>query len=260
MIDDVQMLERQIRQAVDAIVRTRRMVVFTGPGLMQQEELSAFQEPPGQWNSLERRELASLAAFEEDWGKVWRWYHEQRKLLEQTLPSPAYYSLVELERLMDDFLLITQTVDGLHRKAGSKSIVELRGNLWIAQCLGCDYRTDTENTYLDEEPMCPRCGARLRLGVVWPDEALPEEPFSIALEAMNRCELMLNIGVDAEVQPAASLIWQAKSAGAFLIEINPKTTPVSGISDIHLTRYPGAVLPVIMEELKSLMESASVER
>jgi NAD-dependent deacetylase len=260
MIEDMHVHGLQIKQVVEAIVRSRRMVVFTGAGFyLQNGTLLTFRDETGQWNCLGDKEHSSVEAFAENPAKVWRWYNEQKKNIEQTSPTVSHFGLVDLENLIDNFLLITQTMDGLHHKAGSRNVIELHGNIWQAKCTQCDYRMNTENQTIGDEPKCPRCGQMLRPGVVWCGEALSEEAFSIALEAVNRCDLMLTIGVNTEVQPASSLIWQAKSAGAILIEISSAPSAVSGICDIQMRRFPASVVPSIIESLKETIATASPE-
>jgi NAD-dependent deacetylase len=250
----------QIKQIVDAIIRSRRMVVFTGAGFyLQNGMVMTFRDEARQWNCLGDKDHSSAEAFAANPAKVWRWYNEQKKNIEQTRPTPSHFGLVELENLVDHFFLITQTMDGLHHKAGSRNIIELHGNIWKAKCIQCDYSMDTENQAIGEEPRCPKCGNLLRPGVIWCGEALPEEQFSLALETTNRCDLMLNIGVNTEVQPASSLIWQAKSSGAILVEISSRPSTVSSISDIQMRRFPGTVVPSVIEALKDTIATASPE-
>ncbi|NLE29060.1 MAG: NAD-dependent protein deacylase [Phycisphaerae bacterium] len=258
MLDDVRIHAGPIKQIVHAIIRSRRLVVFTGAGFyLQNGTVLTFRDSTGQWNCLGNKDYSSAEAFAANPAKVWRWYNEQKKNIEQMQPTPSHFSLVELENLMDHFWLITQTMDGLHHKAGSRNVVELHGNIWQTRCTRCDYAMNTENQTLDDDPRCPKCDSLLRPGVIWCGEPLPEEQFTLALEALNRCDLMINIGVNTEVQPASSLIWQAKSAGAVLAEISSKPSAVTAICDIQMRRFPGTVVPLIIEALKDTIQTAS---
>jgi NAD-dependent protein deacetylase/lipoamidase len=151
-----------------------------------------------------------------------------------------------LEGRVSDFVLITQNVDGLHRRAGSRNVVELHGNIGRVKC-------SRENTIVehwtevgDEVPRCAGCGALLRPDVVWFEESLSPDALQAAEDAARRCQILLVVGTSAEVYPAAALPDYAKSAGATIIEINPNPTPLSDAADYVLRAPAGDVLPALV--------------
>jgi len=180
---------------------------------------------------------------------VWKFYNWRREVIAKVKPNPAHKALVELEKIIPDFLLITQNVDGLHQQAGNKNMVELHGNIWWVKCTTCKY-LDENRQILPPLPICPKCGSLLRPNVVWFGEALDPEVLDKAIEAIENTEVLLVIGTSAVVQPAASLIWLAKKHGALIIEINVEKTEATGIADITLLGKAGEVLPQLVKSFR----------
>ncbi len=142
----------------------------------------------------------------------------------------------------------------MHQQAGSRNVIELHGSLFKASCVDCGYIVgigEVAQEVMSCVPVCPRCSGMLRPAVVWFNESVPEEEFSSAVEAVDSCDLLFSIGTSAAVYPAASLIWQAKSHGAVIVEINPQETAASGIADICLRGKSGEILPRIVESYKA---------
>jgi NAD-dependent deacetylase len=176
---------------------------------------------------------------------VWEWYDWRRQLIGDCRPNAAHRTLVEMGRHFDDLTIVTQNVDGLHRLAGSRNVVELHGDIWRMRCtVGCQPSWEDRTSPLRELPVrCPRCGALARPDVVWFGEALPGAARDAAWLAAERCRLMLVIGTSALVQPAASLPVLAQQNGAFVVEINPQPTPVSELVDVAIRAPAAEALP-----------------
>jgi NAD-dependent protein deacetylase/lipoamidase len=198
------------------------------------------------WERFDPRELATPEAFARDPHLVWAWYEWRRKLVERSEPNAGHLALAELERRLPAFDLLTQNVDGLHQRAGSRRVTELHGNILRSQC-------SLEGTIVDDyapgeaPPPCPRCGAPLRPDVVWFGEALPAEAFKAAFEAARACDLFLSVGTSSLVYPAAGLPLEALGNGAVLVEVNPDETPLSAQAN-HVLRGPaGEMLPRLAE-------------
>lgn len=220
------------------------MLALTGAGISAESGVPTFRDAQtGLWAKYRAEELATPEAFEKNPRLVWQWYGWRRQLVAKAEPNPGHHALVALERRYRDFTLVTQNVDGLHARAGSRNLVELHGN--IAQTLCFAERTPVES-YADDggvPPRCPRCGAFLRPGVVWFGEALPAEALARARRAAQSCDLALSIGTSGLVEPAASLPLLAKACGAYLIEINPTATPLTPHADLVLAGPAGQILP-----------------
>ena len=233
-----------------ALIRTLRaarfVAVLTGAGISAESGLATFRDAQtGLWARFDPRELATPAAFARNPKLVWDWYAWRRECVAAAQPNAAHHALAELERRAPAFALVTQNVDGLHQRAGSRNVIELHGNITRVRC-------SREGTIVgrwpggDDVPRCPACGAYLRPDVVWFEETLPEPALRAAEDAARHCQIMLVIGTSAEVYPAAALPALAQRSGARLVEINPNPTSLSASADYALRGAAGAVLPALV--------------
>ncbi len=162
-------------------------------------------------------------------------------------PNRGHEALARWDALAADFQLVTQNVDGLHRAAGSRRVLELHGNIRINRCLVCGVEsTMDEITYSGSVPYCA-CGGMLRPGVVWFGEALPESILTEAVAAAQQCDLFLLVGTSAVVHPAALLPEYARAHGAVVIEINTEDTAFTPLATYHLRGPAGTVLPELLQ-------------
>jgi NAD-dependent deacetylase len=232
-------------------VKYQSVAALTGAGISAESGVPTFRGPDGLWKNYRAEELATPSAFRKDPRLVWEWYEWRRGLIAKCQPNTAHYTLAEMEQAFASFTLITQNVDGLHRLAGSRKVVELHGNIWRVRCTQEGTTWEERTVPLRELPPRCSCGALLRPDVVWFGEPLPEATLQAVIRASESCELMLVIGTSAVVQPAASLPLIAKRNGAFLVEINPQETPLTSLADVSL-RGPAAVeLPLWWVEQSS---------
>jgi NAD-dependent deacetylase len=167
---------------------------------------------------------------------VWEWYDWRRGLIARAEPNAGHRALVELERGKPRFTLITQNVDGLHDRAGSRHVLKVHGDIWTLRCTACDRSWTDFRPALPELPPRCECGALARPGVVWFGEALPVDVWMAAEQAAGEAEVFLVVGTSAVVYPAAGLVMTAKASGARIIEINPERTPYSDDVDCCLQR------------------------
>lgn len=227
------------------------ILALTGAGVSAESGLATFRGGGGLWDGRNPMELATPEAFAAEPQTVWRFYAGRRSQAASASPNPAHRALAELEKLREDFLLVTQNVDGLHERSGSRRLVRLHGSLWRSRCTV--EGTEFEDERWDFTPLPPRCscGALLRPGVVWFGELLPESALEAARTAARRAKLMLVIGTSALVDPAASLPLIAHAAGAYLVEINPEKTPLSSIADERIAGPAGQVLPFITDAARA---------
>ncbi len=224
------------------VSEVRSMVILTGAGVSAESGVPTFRGEGGLWRNYRAEDLATPHAFQRNPRLVWEWYDWRRGLIGACQPNAAHYTLAEMEPHFDDFLLITQNVDGLHRLAGSRNIVELHGNIWGLRCTrGCRPNWEDRTVPLpDIPPRCPACGALARPDVVWFGESLRAETLETAFAAARRCQVMLVVGTSAVVQPAATLPLIALQSGAHVVEVNPQPTPLSATLD-EVIREPAAV-------------------
>lgn len=231
---------------VELLRGARAVTVLTGSGVSAESGVPTFRDAQtGLWARYDPADLATPEAFERDPELVWRWYSWRRKLVSGAIPNPGHYALVELERRAPRFALVTQNVDGLHQAAGSRSVLELHGNIRRTKCSrdGGIIASPGEG----EPPRCSDCGAYLRPDVVWFGEALPEGVIEAALEAARACDLFFSIGTSSLVYPAASLPYAALECGARVVEINPEETPLTPHAAHSLRGTAGDTLSHLVE-------------
>ncbi len=232
---------------VEALAGSRHVVVLTGSGISAESGVPTFRDAgTGLWARYEPTDLATPEAFSADPGLVWRWYRWRRGLVAAAEPNPAHLAVARLADCVPRLTLITQNVDGLHQRAGSRDVIEFHGNLFADVCsAGCG--TQPPVPEWDELPCCHRCGALLRPGVVWFGEGIPPRAVEAADAACGDCDLFLSIGTSSQVWPAAGLAGQAARGGAVLVEINPEATPLSSECDYCLAAPAGTVLPKLVD-------------
>lgn len=229
----------------ERLASARSPVALTGAGVSAESGVPTFRGPGGLWRDFRPEDLATPEAFERDPALVWEWYDWRRSLIAGIRPNPAHYALAGIERRNPAFTLITQNVDGLHQASGSRNALEIHGSIWTVRCVECGTSSENRDVPIKILPRCG-CGGLLRPGVVWFGETLPEGLLYRAFEAASGADCMLVIGTSGVVQPAASLAARAKDAGAFVVEINPERTPLSGRMDAVLTGKAGEMVPRLL--------------
>lgn len=235
-----------IKTAAEILRDSGHIVVLTGAGISAESGVPTFRGEHGLWKQFRAEELATPEAFARDPKLVWEWYDWRRGIIAKVEPNRGHWTLAKWEEIFPEFTLITQNVDGLHAKAGSKNILELHGNIWKVRCTKEEAVTENYAVPLNEiPPTCPVCGAMLRPHVVWFGESLDADLLGRAFGLSASCDVMLVIGTSAFVQPAASLPLRAAENGAKIIEINPYPTPLTSYADISLPGKAGEVLPAI---------------
>lgn len=236
-----------------ALDEAERVVALTGAGISAESGVPTFRGPGGLWRNYSPERLATPEAFAENPRLVWEWYDWRRSLVRKAEPNAGHRALVELERrktggtpASGSFTLVTQNVDGLHDRAGSRNVVKLHGDIWLVRCVGCGTEERNEHVPLPDLPPRCRCGALLRPGVVWFGEPLPGAAWQRAVEASRRAQVFLVIGTSAVVYPAAGLAEVARAAGAKLAIINAEPTPLDPLADWVLHGPAGELLPRLL--------------
>lgn len=243
---------RAVEEAAALLRRSRRIAVLTGAGISAESGVPTFRGERGLWKRFRAEELAAPEAFARDPRLVWEWYDWRRGIIAGVAPNTGHLVLARWESACPDFTLITQNVDGLHAKAGSRNILALHGDIWKVRCTREQKVTENDDSPLREiPPRCPDCGALLRPHIVWFGEALDAGMLRRAFSASVRSEVMFVIGTSAVVEPAASLPFRAAAAGSKIVEINPVPTPLTPYADIALNGNAGETLAEIEERLKA---------
>ncbi|MGO9018637.1 MAG: SIR2 family NAD-dependent protein deacylase [Syntrophobacteraceae bacterium] len=241
-----QKTETGIKDLREKLWRARYVAVLTGAGISAESGVPTFRGEGGLWKQFRAIDLATPEAFSRDPKLVWEFYNWRRELVAPLSPNPGHFALAEIEHRVPRFTLITQNIDGLHEKAGSRNLIELHGNLWKVRCTGCETVIEDRRIPLPELPACEACGSLLRPHVVWFGEMLEPQVLDAAYKAIGSCDLMIVIGTSGTVQPAASMGVQAKRNGAAVAEINLEPTPYSDVYNISISGKSGEILPKLL--------------
>ncbi len=235
------------KSLVETLRSAYSVAVLTGSGISAESGVPTFRDAQtGLWARYDPMELATPEAFTRDPRLVWEWYAWRRKLVEGATPNPGHEALAELERRVPEFALMTQNVDGLHRRAGSQRVIELHGNIMLSKCSREGVVVESRTDDPEVPPTCSHCGALLRPDVVWFGEMLPQEAFEEALMAARNCDLFFAIGTSSLVQPAASLPFEALRGGVSVVEVNPDETPLTRHVEYGLQGRAGELLPALV--------------
>lgn len=236
-------MSEAFQDTVKRLRGARRVAALTGAGISAESGVPTFRGADGLWKNFRAEDLATPEAFARDPRLVWEWYDWRRGLIAKCRPNAGHETLARWEGRFEAFTVATQNVDGLHRRAGSRNVRCLHGDIWRLRCTRCGTETVDETVPLPELPPRCGCGGLLRPGVVWFGEALPDEEFSAAVEAMESADVVLVIGTSGLVYPAAALPALAGRAGAFTVEVNPVPTPLTPGMDAVLPGPSGEILP-----------------
>lgn len=252
MSSDVDVVADQIKQA-------RRLTVLTGAGVSAASGVPTFRGSEGLWRQYRPEDLATAEAFGRNPALVWEWYAWRRARTAVCTPNAAHEVLSRWSQ-RDGCTVVTQNVDDLHLRAGTRGLIRLHGSLWELRCAGVDRPgsqragrqpapcagswRDEQVPFAEMPPRCPRCGGLARPDIVWFGETLRDDDLAAALEA-TRCDLFITAGTSSVVYPAAGLVHEARRCGAVTVEINTEPTPASSVVDHALVGPAEDVLPAL---------------
>jgi NAD-dependent deacetylase len=232
---------------IQSLRSARNFGALTGAGISAESGLTTFRDAQtGLWSKFKPEELATADAFRRNPKLIWDWYAWRREQALKAEPNPGHLALVEIEKRAPEFLLVTQNVDGLHARAGSKRIVELHGNIHRFRCFE---NNCASNNFDIEQGRCRSCGGNLRPDVVWFGEPLSSNALETAAKAAEMCDAFFSIGTSSVVYPAADLWRRAKDCGAIVIEINKDPTPLTPLADYSFSGKAGEILPQLVQEI-----------
>lgn len=231
--------------AVPRLREAERLVFVTGAGISQESGIPTFRGRDGLWKNHDVMKLATIDAFYDDPGLVWEWYEERRRNVLAASPNAGHVAISDLEEFAAVSVL-TQNVDGLHKRAGSSDVLELHGNIVRTRCTACGFADETGAGFDAFPPMCA-CGSMLRPDVVWFGEPLPRDVWNEAIGRAADADVMVVVGTSLVVSPANMLPAYARQNDALLIEINPEKTAMSGEMDVSMRESASAALPRLLE-------------
>ena len=233
---------------ISKLKNAESVAVFTGAGISAESGVPTFRGDDGIWKTFKPEELASFDAFIRNPDLVWEWYKHRKTIIAAIQPNPGHYALAEMEQLYGSFTVITQNIDNLHQRAGSKNVHELHGNIERNYCIACGkYFSNEDILQYDRAPRCASCNGLIRPDVVWFGELLPVDEWNASVTAAGRADIFFSIGTSAIVYPAASLPTIAKREGAYVVEINVEPTEFSNKADEVLLGKSGEILPQLLE-------------
>jgi NAD-dependent deacetylase len=251
-------------RAAELLSGVRRLLVFTGSGMSQESGVPTFRDVRGGlWTEYDPAELATPEAFRRHPARVFGWYLARWRRAAAAQPHAGYAALVELEDYFEHLAVVTQNVDGLHRRAGSSRVIELHGSLATFRCFEQGHPFEASRLHElarggegeVEPPRCDRCGSRIRPGVVWFGEPLPFEEVQAAEAEAASCEALLVVGTSALVYPAADVAWIGVNRGIPVIEVNPEPTPLSAHAALSWRAAAGVALPHLARAVRAAAAS-----
>jgi len=239
-----------IDQARALIASARRLAVLTGAGMSAESGVPTFRDSlTGIWARFDPEQLATREAFRADPARVWRWYAERRAGVLRAEVHAGHRALAKACDRFERFSLVTQNVDGLHTRAGSREVRELHGNILASRCFDeCGVRIEQPQALPSgEPPRCPACGAHLRPDVVWFGEALDPSTLAGAEHDLTRADLVLVVGTSGMVHPAAGLPYSAQRAGARVVIVNPNSSDIDDVADLIVAQTAAVALPALFD-------------
>ncbi len=226
----------------------KRITAITGAGISSESGIPTFRGEGGLWRNYRAEDLATPEAFAKNPDLVWEWYDWRREICANASPNPGHLTLAKWETLVPDFTLITQNVDGLHPRAGSKNLYQIHGNIFTARCLGCGNLTDIDPKK-QREDSCSICRSKLRPHILWFGETYESGLLESCFKRTSSSDLILIIGTSANVSVPASMAKEGIRNGALSIEINPERTSLSNLVDYSLQGKSGEILPKLLDEI-----------
>lgn len=223
-------------------------IALTGAGISVDSGIPDFRSAGGLWSRYDPAEYAHIEAFRRDPDKVWRMLREMESLVTGAAPNPGHLALAELERRGVLRGVITQNIDGLHQRAGSREVVEFHGGADRLVC-HCGVRLPAAEAPPGGAPRCPGCGAVLKPDIVFFGEAIPAEALRRAFRLAGECRVVLVVGTSATVSPAAEVPVLARQRGAALVELNLERTPLSPLCDLCVRGSSSDTLPALVAAL-----------
>ncbi len=241
--------------AADLFRQAKHAVALTGAGLSTPSGIPDFRSTgTGLWSRDEPMEVASLSTFRTAPERFFEWFRPLAGQIFHAQPNPAHISLAKLEKAGRICSIITQNIDMLHQKAGSKTVIEMHGTMQTLTCTQCYHRAEAQlhlDNFIENGriPRCPRCERTLKPDVILFGEQLPQAAWSKAQREARACDLMLVAGSSLEVLPAAGLPMQALDRGAHLIIVNNAQTYLDVRADAVFTEDAAVIIPAIAEKV-----------
>ena len=237
-----------------------RIAVLSGAGISAESGVPTFRDDEtGLWAKYDPYELSSTEGWQAHPERVWAWYLWRHHLVATVQPNNGHRAVAAWKDYAD-VTVITQNVDDLHERAGSRPVHHLHGSLSEFWCDTCGSRyhgplPDMPEPELEKMPPNCECGGLIRPGIVWFGEQLPDEPWQAAVEAVATADVLVVVGTSGIVYPAAGLPDVALARGAIVVEVNPEQTPLSANATLTIRESASTALPTLLQQLPAMLES-----
>jgi len=248
-------MKTKILKAAEVIKKSRNLIALTGAGISVESGIPDFRSAGGLWDKYDPAVYATIEAFNKMPGKVWEMIFDMIDLTAKADPNPGHRAMAELEAMGLLKSIITQNIDNLHQKGGSKNVIEYHGNSSRLVCLRCgsDFGIEEYRIFEREIPNCKNCQRILKPSVIFFGEMIPQKALFESQFLADSADAVLVVGTSAIVYPAAGIPETAKENGAVIIEVNIEETVLSGgVTDIFIQGSSGIILPDLLEAVKSL--------
>jgi len=239
-----------IKKLANMIESSSYQIAFTGAGASTESGIPDFRGPGGLWKQYRAEEIASRWALENNTKEFFEFYRMRLASMKDIKPNRVHYGLAEMEKMNLLKSIITQNIDGLHKKAGSKNVYEIHGNINEAYCDRCKKKYPVEKLLEEDIPRCDECGGIVRPNVVLFGESLPQDQWVGAVREAEAADLVLSIGSSLTVYPAALIPITVKEKGGKLVIINLEPTGYDYMADLVIHAKAGDVIEAVVEELK----------
>lgn len=243
-------MRHDLERLADLIRARQPCIVLTGAGVSTESGIPDFRSATGIWAQYDPMEVASIWAFERDPERVWEFYARRLGVLAEAKPNAAHHALAVLERRGLVAAVVTQNIDGLHERAGSREVVEVHGSIRLARCRACGLAVPIEEVVPRlPVPTCEECGGVLKPDVVMFGERMPELETDRAFELARGAAMLLVVGSSLEIFPVAGLPGETAAAGGALAIVNRGPTPYDAEAVLKIDGSAGAVLTGVVEAL-----------
>jgi len=241
----------KIKMLADMLRSSNHAIAFTGAGASTESGIPDFRGPGGLWKTYRAEEIASRYALENNTEEFFQFYRMRIAAMKDIKPNRVHYALAELEKMGIIKAVITQNIDRLHKKAGSKEVYEIHGNIREAYCDRCGKKYPADVLLGEDIPRCDVCGGIIRPNVVLFGEGLPQREWVASVRQAEMADLVLSIGSSLTVYPAALIPITVKEAGGKLVIINLEETGYDSMADLVIHAKAGDVMEALLQEIKN---------
>ena len=232
----------------ERVKKAKVITILTGAGISAESGIPTFRGEGGLWKNYSPEDLASASGFEKNPQLVWEWYTWRRNIIRKANPNNAHLGIKKLEKYVSKLYVITQNVDGFHKKTGIKNLIELHGNIFRNKCYKCGISFGDITS--EEIPLCDLCGGYIRPDVVWFGETISAEMLEKSYKWSKRADVFLLMGTSGIVYPAASFPLYARENGAYVIEVNTQETVLSHHIDETMLTSASEGIKIILDIYK----------